>query len=86
VDAVRPAARALVAGPHQSDLIELVARRCAKVTGLLLSVGERLAKQLSLPNVSVVAGSLDGLEPSGDGFGVVLAADGLDPDAGHRRR
>jgi hypothetical protein len=79
-DAVPRVPRALVAGPHEARLIELVAERCAAVIVLLRSVDDAtmLAKELTAPNISVVAGSLDGMEQPADGFGLVLASDGLD--------
>lgn len=75
-------ARALVAGPHGTDLIEAVADRCREVSVLVRSVSDAgtLSEQLGgRENVGVVAGALDGLASNAsDRYDVVVAADGLD--------
>jgi hypothetical protein len=75
----RRAARALVAGPHDREVIELVAARSATVGVLVRSVSDAQELRSAIPHahVTVITGALDGLvdvEP----FDVVLAADGLD--------
>ncbi|GIM88266.1 hypothetical protein [Paractinoplanes toevensis] len=73
-DLLPPSARALIAGPHSTEVIELVAARCAAVSVLLRSVSD--AQDLRpAGNVTVITGALDGL--TGE-FDVVIAADGLD--------
>ncbi|GIF25351.1 hypothetical protein BJ973_003630 [Actinoplanes tereljensis] len=73
-DLLPTASNALIAGPHSTEVIELVAARCAAVSVLFRSVTD--AQELRAPeNVTVITGALDGL--SGE-FDVVIAADGLD--------
>jgi hypothetical protein len=81
-DVLPPAARALVAGPHEREVVELVAARSEQVTVLLRSVSDATALDAALaaPNVTVVAGALDGFVDRADlkRYDVVVAADGLD--------
>lgn len=71
------AGRVLVAGPHDTGVLDLVAGRSGDVTVLLRSVSDAAA--LSGRPYAVVTGALDGFagirpEP----FDVIVAADGLD--------
>ncbi len=80
--------RALVVGPHGSDLIDAVAARSAQTTVLVRSVGdaESLRAVISNTTVTIVAGSLDGLIDSlteDETYDLVLAADGLDRVMGY---
>lgn len=80
-DVLPQASRALVAGPHEREVVELVAARSASVTVLLRSVSDATALEAAVQatNVKVVAGALDGFVDRGDEpFDVVVAADGLD--------
>jgi hypothetical protein len=75
------ASRALVAGPHGADVIELVAGRSAHVTVLVRSVSDAatLRERFGGAAVTVLAGALDGLVDHGaEPYDVVVAADGLD--------
>jgi hypothetical protein len=75
------ASRALVAGPHGADVIELVAGRSAHLTVLVRSVSDAatLRERNARAGVTVVAGALDGLADHGaEPYDVVVAADGLD--------
>ena len=77
-DVLRPARRTLVAGPHEAALVDLVASRSETVRVLVRSVEDAaaLASDVTAGNVSVLAGSLDGLDDTG--FDAVVALDGLD--------
>ncbi|GAA4926879.1 hypothetical protein [Actinoplanes utahensis] len=71
------AGRILVAGPHDTDVLELAASRAGEVTVLLRSVSD--AEALRGGKYTVVTGALDGLaEAVTTPFDVVIAADGLD--------
>jgi hypothetical protein len=71
------AGRVLVAGPHDTGVLELVASRSEDVTVLLRSVSD--AEALRGGPWSVVTGALDGLADEKPApFDVVIAADGLD--------
>ncbi|MGC5022279.1 hypothetical protein [Micromonospora sp. DT47] len=87
-DLLPQSSRALVVGPHGSDVIDVVAARSARTTVLVRSVSDAEALRAATPNpdVTVVAGSLDGLVDSlaeGEAFDLVLAADGVDRVMGH---
>jgi hypothetical protein len=77
-DLLPPAAgRVLVAGPHDSAVLGLVAGRSTDVTVLLRSVSD--AEALRDSGHTVVAGALDGLAGRRPApYDVVIAADGLD--------
>jgi hypothetical protein len=81
-DVLPRASRALIAGPHERDVVELVAARSEYVTVLLRSVSDATAldSALAATNVTVVAGALDGFVNRGgrQRYDVVVAADGLD--------
>jgi hypothetical protein len=71
------AGRVLVAGPHDADVLDLVASRSGDVTVLLRSVSD--AEKLRGGPWAVVTGALDGLADEKPApFDVVIAADGLD--------
>ncbi|MFC3744946.1 hypothetical protein ACFOS3_48590, partial [Paractinoplanes deccanensis] len=77
------AARTLIAGPHSHELIKLATARSERVTVLLRSVSDAtdLREAFPDPEVTVVAGALDGLA---DGpYDLVIAADGLDRVLGY---
>ncbi|MEU4157008.1 hypothetical protein [Actinoplanes sp. NPDC026670] len=71
------AGRVLLAGPHDSGVLDLVASRSADVTVLRRSVSD--AEALRDSGHTVVAGALDGLaDQRPEPYDVVIAADGLD--------
>ncbi|GGN89365.1 hypothetical protein GCM10010112_73810 [Actinoplanes lobatus] len=68
--------RALIAGPHDTGVLDLVARRGADLTVLVRSVGDAAALR---DGYTVVNGALDGLAAENPaGYDVIIAADGLD--------
>jgi hypothetical protein len=77
------AARALIAGPHDQEVIELAAARSAHLTVLVRSVSDAvtLREAVTAAHVTVIAGALDGLATAP--YDVVLAADGLDRVLGY---
>ncbi|MGK5740607.1 hypothetical protein [Micromonospora sp. URMC 103] len=80
-DLLPQASHALVLGPHQADVVEAVAACSGAVTVLLRSVSDATAlhEALTVGNVRVVAGALDGLvEQGGAAYDLIVAADGLD--------
>ncbi|SDT79706.1 hypothetical protein [Actinoplanes derwentensis] len=69
--------RVLVAGPHHTGVLDLVASRSDDVTVLLRSVSDAEAVRGNM--YAVVTGALDGLaDEKPEPFDVVIAADGLD--------
>ncbi|HEX5199697.1 MAG TPA: hypothetical protein VFW27_07105 [Actinoplanes sp.] len=81
LDDLLPAAidRALIAGPHTTELISLVAARAAALTVIVRSVSDAQELRAAIPSpaVTVITGALDGLVGVAP-FDVVIAADGLD--------
>ncbi|PZG13872.1 hypothetical protein C1I95_22830 [Micromonospora craterilacus] len=82
-DLLPSSSRALVVGPHGSDVVDAVAARSAHTTVLVRSVSDAEALRAATPSagVTIVAGSLDGFVDrlgEGDAFDLVLAADGVD--------
>ncbi|MFI5897100.1 hypothetical protein ACIA5D_44120 [Actinoplanes sp. NPDC051513] len=81
LDDLLPAAvgRALIAGPHTTELISLVASRAAALTVIVRSVSDAQELRAAIPStsVTVITGALDGLAGVPP-FDVVVAADGLD--------
>ncbi|MBW6439464.1 hypothetical protein KZ829_37640 [Actinoplanes hulinensis] len=68
--------RALVAGPHDAGVLDLLARRSEDLTVLVRSVGDAAALR---DRGTVVNGALDGLAAENPTrYDVIIAADGLD--------
>lgn len=71
--------RALIAGPHTTEVISLVASRASQVSVIVRSVSDAQELRAAIPSasVTVITGALDGLVDVPP-FDVVIAADGLD--------